>query len=88
MVEKRKFVRRSFMELRRRKVTPTYCNPLPPIVSLPFFPPLSSPSEEIDMAKALQKAGFKLVGSTICYAFMQAVPFPSTPLFLPPFLGE
>ena len=24
------------------------------------------------MSKALQKAGFKFVGSTICYAFMQA----------------
>jgi DNA-3-methyladenine glycosylase I len=26
-----------------------------------------------DMAKALQKEGFKFVGATICYAFMQAV---------------
>jgi DNA-3-methyladenine glycosylase I len=25
------------------------------------------------MSKALKKAGFKFVGSTICYAFMQAV---------------
>ena len=25
------------------------------------------------LSKALQKAGFKFVGSTICYAFMQAV---------------
>ena len=29
--------------------------------------------ESDDMSKALKKAGFKFVGSTICYAFMQAV---------------
>src|SRR6266849_4411984 len=29
-------------------------------------------AESDAMAKALQKAGFKFVGSTICYAFMQA----------------
>ena len=30
-------------------------------------------SESIAMSKDLQKRGFKFVGSTICYAFMQAV---------------
>lgn len=34
--------------------------------------PVSSP-ESVAMAKALKKAGFKFVGETICYAFMQAV---------------
>ena len=29
-------------------------------------------AESDTMSKALQKAGFKFVGSTICYAFMQA----------------
>jgi len=29
-------------------------------------------AESDAMSKALQKAGFKFVGSTICYAFMQA----------------
>lgn len=29
-------------------------------------------SESIEMSKALKKRGFKFVGSTICYAFMQA----------------
>ena len=33
--------------------------------------PTKSPESDA-MAKALQKAGFKFVGSTICYAFMQA----------------
>ena len=33
--------------------------------------PTSTPESDA-MAKALQKAGFKFVGSTICYAFMQA----------------
>jgi len=33
--------------------------------------PSKSPESDA-MAKALQKAGFKFVGSTICYAFMQA----------------
>jgi len=33
--------------------------------------PARSPESDA-MAKALQKAGFKFVGSTICYAFMQA----------------
>ncbi|CAN5716593.1 DNA-3-methyladenine glycosylase I [soil metagenome] len=33
--------------------------------------PAQSPESDA-MAKALQKAGFKFVGSTICYAFMQA----------------
>jgi DNA-3-methyladenine glycosylase I len=33
--------------------------------------PSQSPESDA-MAKALQKAGFKFVGSTICYAFMQA----------------
>ena len=34
---------------------------------------VASTSPESDaMSKALQKAGFKFVGSTICYAFMQA----------------
>jgi len=32
----------------------------------------SKSAESDAMAKALQKAGFKFVGSTICYAFMQA----------------
>ncbi|OGP64293.1 MAG: DNA-3-methyladenine glycosylase [Deltaproteobacteria bacterium RBG_13_53_10] len=34
--------------------------------------PSSSPESEA-MSKDLQKRGFKFVGSTICYAFMQAV---------------
>lgn len=34
--------------------------------------PVSTPISD-QMAKALKKAGFKFVGSTICYAFMQAV---------------
>ena len=33
--------------------------------------PANSPESDA-MSKALQKAGFKFVGSTICYAFMQA----------------
>ena len=33
----------------------------------------SRTAESDAMSKALQKAGFKFVGSTICYAFMQAV---------------
>jgi DNA-3-methyladenine glycosylase I len=33
--------------------------------------PTTSPESDA-MSKALQKAGFKFVGSTICYAFMQA----------------
>src|ERR1044072_8718489 len=33
--------------------------------------PATSPESDA-MSKALQKAGFKFVGSTICYAFMQA----------------
>ena len=33
--------------------------------------PSTSPESDA-MSKALQKAGFKFVGSTICYAFMQA----------------
>ena len=33
--------------------------------------PTKSPESDA-MAKGLQKAGFKFVGSTICYAFMQA----------------
>ncbi|MBU2978453.1 DNA-3-methyladenine glycosylase I [Alteromonas sp. C1M14] len=33
--------------------------------------PVSTP-ESVAMAKALKKAGFKFVGDTICYAFMQA----------------
>jgi DNA-3-methyladenine glycosylase I len=33
--------------------------------------PSTSPESDT-MSKALQKAGFKFVGSTICYAFMQA----------------
>ena len=33
--------------------------------------PARSPESDA-MSKALQKAGFKFVGSTICYAFMQA----------------
>ena len=33
--------------------------------------PAQSPESD-DMSKALKKAGFKFVGSTICYAFMQA----------------
>ncbi|MEG3765822.1 DNA-3-methyladenine glycosylase I [Alteromonas sp. 14N.309.X.WAT.G.H12] len=33
--------------------------------------PVSTP-ESVAMAKALKKAGFKFVGETICYAFMQA----------------
>ena len=33
--------------------------------------PTSTPESDA-MSKALQKAGFKFVGSTICYAFMQA----------------
>jgi DNA-3-methyladenine glycosylase I len=32
----------------------------------------SKTPESDAMSKALQKAGFKFVGSTICYAFMQA----------------
>src|SRR5712672_3362980 len=32
----------------------------------------SKSAESDAMSKALQKAGFKFVGSTICYAFMQA----------------
>ena len=38
--------------------------------SLKDVPTKSAESDA--MAKALQKAGFKFVGSTICYAFMQA----------------
>jgi DNA-3-methyladenine glycosylase I len=34
-------------------------------------PPKSKESDA--MSKDLQKRGFKFVGSTICYAFMQAV---------------
>ena len=34
-------------------------------------PALTSQSDQ--MSKALKKRGFKFVGSTICYAFMQAV---------------
>jgi len=34
--------------------------------------PATSPESDA-MSKALKKAGFKFVGSTICYAFMQAV---------------
>ena len=34
--------------------------------------PVSTPQAEA-MSKALKKAGFKFVGPTICYAFMQAV---------------
>lgn len=34
--------------------------------------PVSTPASKA-MAKALKKAGFKFVGETICYAFMQAV---------------
>jgi len=33
----------------------------------------SSTPESVAMSKDLQKSGFKFVGSTICYAFMQAV---------------
>lgn len=33
--------------------------------------PVSTPNSDA-MSKALRKAGFKFVGSTICYAFMQA----------------
>ena len=33
----------------------------------------SSTPESVAMSKDLQKRGFKFVGSTICYAFMQAV---------------
>ena len=38
--------------------------------SLKDVPAKSAESDA--MSKALQKAGFKFVGSTICYAFMQA----------------
>ena len=34
--------------------------------------PASTPESDV-MSKALKKAGFKFVGTTICYAFMQAV---------------
>jgi DNA-3-methyladenine glycosylase I len=34
--------------------------------------PASTPESE-DMSKDLKKRGFKFVGPTICYAFMQAV---------------
>ncbi|SIO25517.1 DNA-3-methyladenine glycosylase I [Halodesulfovibrio marinisediminis] len=34
--------------------------------------PVSSPESE-DMSKSLKKTGFKFVGPTICYAYMQAV---------------
>ncbi|MGJ8637982.1 MAG: DNA-3-methyladenine glycosylase I [Opitutaceae bacterium] len=34
--------------------------------------PVSTPESDA-MSKALKKAGFKFVGTTICYAFMQAV---------------
>jgi DNA-3-methyladenine glycosylase I len=34
--------------------------------------PSSSPESEA-MSKDLQKRGFKFIGATICYAFMQAV---------------
>jgi len=34
--------------------------------------PASTPESDA-MSKALKKRGFKFVGSTICYAFMQAV---------------
>ena len=34
--------------------------------------PASTPESEA-MSKDLQKRGFKFVGATICYAFMQAV---------------
>ncbi len=34
--------------------------------------PVNTPESDA-MSKALKKAGFKFVGSTICYAFMQAV---------------
>ena len=33
--------------------------------------PAQTPESDA-MSKALKKAGFKFVGSTICYAFMQA----------------
>ena len=36
-----------------------------------FVVPARTPESDA-MSKALQKAGFKFVGSTICYAFMQA----------------
>lgn len=40
---------------------------------LPADGPVPATSPESDaMSKALQKEGFKFVGSTICYAFMQA----------------
>ena len=39
--------------------------------SLKHIPPTSSESDA--MSKDLKKRGFKFVGSTICYAFMQAV---------------
>jgi DNA-3-methyladenine glycosylase I len=34
--------------------------------------PAATPASDA-MSKALSKAGFRFVGSTICYAFMQAV---------------
>jgi DNA-3-methyladenine glycosylase I len=38
--------------------------------SIPEIPPKSAESDA--MSKALKKRGFRFVGSTICYAFMQA----------------
>lgn len=47
---------------------------LPKINSWPSIRDLPVTSEESDrMSKELKKRGFRFVGSTICYAFMQAV---------------
>ena len=44
-----------------------------PSVPLTFANMPSRTSEAEAMSKALKKAGFTFVGSTICYAFMQSV---------------
>lgn len=38
----------------------------------PNVPPVATSKESDAMSKALRQKGFKFVGSTICYAFMQA----------------
>jgi DNA-3-methyladenine glycosylase I len=45
-----------------------------PIVNRPKAgaPPVATTAESDAMSKALKKRGFRFVGSTICYAFMQA----------------
>ena len=42
------------------------------LVMLVAAPGLAAQSDSDAMSKALKKRGFRFVGSTICYAFMQA----------------